>query len=181
MLAHLRQDYRHLASLRNRSGFVFATELLLLDNGFQAVALYRLSRWFKCRRIPFFGAACARLSIALTGVDINPNADLGPGLVISHGVGLVVGGGVISGRDLLLHHQVTLGAPTTSRIGQVPRIGDGVAIGAGALVIGAIEIGDRAFVGAGTLITRDVPAGAKLTARGDRETSTESSTPAVPP
>jgi serine O-acetyltransferase len=164
MLDHLRQDYRRLATYRERSGFVFANELLLFDNGFQAVVLYRIARWFKTRRIPFFGATCARLSIGLTGVDINPNAELGPGLVISHGVGLVIGGGVVAGRDLLLHHLVTLGAPTPSRLGQMPRIGDGVSIGAGALVIGGVEIGDRAFLGAGTLITGDVPAESKVTA-----------------
>ena len=164
MLAHLRQDYRRLASYRERSGFLFATELLLFDNGFQSVMLHRMARWFKRRRIPVLGAACARVSITLTGVDINPNAELGPGLVISHGVGLVIGGGVVAGRDLLLHHQVTLGAPTPSRIGQMPRIGDGVSIGAGALVIGGIEVGDGAFLGAGTLVTRDVAAGEKVTA-----------------
>ncbi|HVS14243.1 MAG TPA: hypothetical protein VMV46_09980 [Thermoanaerobaculia bacterium] len=168
MLENLRQDYRRLAGYRERSGFAFATGLLLFDNGFQAVLLYRVARWFKTRRIPFFGAACARLSLALTGVDVNPNADLGPGLVISHGVGLVVGGGVVAGRDLLLHHQVTLGAPTPSRLGQMPRLGDGVSIGAGALVIGGVEIGDGAFVGAATLVTGDVPPRSKVTAAPSR-------------
>jgi serine O-acetyltransferase len=168
MFEHIRQDYRRLAGYRERSGFGFATELLLFDNGFQAVLLYRAARWFKTRRIPFFGAACARLSLALTGADVNPNAELGPGLVISHGVGLVVGGAVVAGRDLLLHHQVTLGAPTPSRLGQMPRIGDGVSIGAAALVIGGLEIGDGAFLGAGTLITDDVPPRSKVTATPSR-------------
>jgi serine O-acetyltransferase len=173
MLDHLRQDYRRLASYRERAGFVFATELLLLDNGFQAVVLYRLSRWLKRARIPILPAACARLSILLTGVDVNPNAELGPGLVISHGVGLVVGGGVVAGRDLLLHHQVTIGAPTPRRIGQMPRIGDGVSIGAGALVIGAIQVGDGAFLGAGTLVTGDVAGGEKVIAAGRGGTTAE--------
>ena len=53
--------------------------------------------------------------------------------------------------------------PTPGRIAQTPRIGDGVTIGAGATVIGAITVGDGAFVGAGVLLAQDLPARAKAT------------------
>lgn len=164
MFRNLRADYRRLAALRGRRSVRFALECACFDNGFQAVALYRMARWFKARRIPVLGAALWRLQILLTGVDINPNAVLGPGLVISHGVGLVVGGAAVAGADLLLHHLVTIGAPTTGRIDQVPRIGDGVTIGAGAVLVGAIRVGDGAFVGALALVVDDVPPGGRALA-----------------
>lgn len=152
-------DLAHLGRLRQRRGAGFALECLLFDNGFQAVQLHRLASWFKQRRIPFFGALVWRCNIFLTGVDINPNAQIGGGLVISHGVGLVVGGDVVIGDECLLHHGVTLGAPTTSKIADCPRLGDRVVVGAGAQVIGAVEVGDDATVGAGALVTENVPAG----------------------
>lgn len=153
-------DLSHLGRLRGRRGFGFATECLLFDNGFQAVKLHRLASWFKRHRIPFFGALVWRCNLFFTGVDINPNARIGPGLVVSHGVGLVVGGDVVIGSGCLLHHGVTLGAPTTSKIADCPTLGDRVVVGAGAQVIGAVTVGDDATVGAGALVTEDVPAGA---------------------
>jgi serine O-acetyltransferase len=163
MLDPIRQDYARLAAYRGRRSLGFLLATLLFDNGFQAVLLHRAARCFKRWRIPVLPACCWRFAIFFTGADINPNARLGPGLVVSHGVGLVVGGDVVAGRDLLLHHGVTLGAPTPGRISQAPRIGDGVSIGAGATLVGAITVGDGAFVGAGVLLARDVPARAKVT------------------
>jgi serine O-acetyltransferase len=163
MLDDVRQDYARLAAYRGKRGAGFLFGTLFFDNGFQAVLFHRAARWCKRRRLPVAPACCWRLGIFFTGADINPNARLGPGLVVSHGVGLVVGGDVVAGRDLLLHHGVTLGAPTPGRIAQAPRIGDGVSIGAGATLVGAITVGDGAFVGAGALVAQDVPARAKVT------------------
>ncbi len=157
-------DYAHIKRLRQRSGVGFYVETHLFDNGFQAVRLHRIAHWFKAHKIPFFGALIWRINTFLTGVDINPNAKIGAGLVISHGVGLVVGGDVVIGEDCLLHHGATLGAPTTQRIAQCPSVGDKVTIGAGASLIGGITIGSEAFIGAGALVATDVPAGAKALA-----------------
>ena len=57
---------------------------------------------------------------------------------------------------------VTLGAPTMSRIGDMPKLGDRVTLGAGAAVIGQVTIGDDVFVGAHALVTHDVPANTKV-------------------
>jgi serine O-acetyltransferase len=164
MFANLTADYRRLAGYRGRRSLGFALDCLFIDNGFQAVLLYRMARWFKVRRVPLLGAALWRLQIFLTGADINPNAAIGPGLVISHGVGLVVGGAAGAGSNLLLHHLVTIGAPSPGRIGDNPRIGDDVSIGAGAVIVGAVAIGDGAFIGALALVAEDVPAGARVLA-----------------
>lgn len=171
-------DLAHLSRLRGRRGLGFTIECLLFDNGFQAVKLHRLASWFKGHRIPFFGALTWRANLFLTGVDINPNARIGEGLVISHGVGLVVGGDVVIGTDCLLHHGVTLGAPTTSKIADCPRLGDRVVVGAGAQVIGALTVGDDATVGAGALVTEDVPTGAL--ARAPRAKISSAAPPNIP-
>ena len=159
----VRQDYLRLASYRGRRSLLFLLELLLFDNGFQAVVLHRIAHWLKALGVPLLAPLVARANLFLTGVDINPRATFGPGLVISHGVGLVVGSKVVVGRNALLHHQVTLGAPTVGRIDLCPQIGDDVVLGAGAKLFGSIEIGSRSFIGAGVVLTESLPAGSKVT------------------
>lgn len=161
----LSQDYARLAEYRQRRSLVFLLELLLFDNGFQAVVLHRIAHGLKRLGLPLLGPAVARTNLFLTGVDINPRAELGPGLVISHGVGLVIGADVVVGRNALLHHQVTLGAPTVGRIDRCPRLGDDVVLGAGAKLFGDVEVGSGSFIGAGVVLTESVPAGSKVTLR----------------
>ncbi|HRC86518.1 MAG TPA: DapH/DapD/GlmU-related protein, partial [Thermoanaerobaculia bacterium] len=124
----------------------------------------RLARWFKVRRIPVFGPAIARFSQMVTGVEISPSAEIGPGLRISHGVGLVVGGYAVVGEDCLLLHGATLGSPSAARVREMPRLGDRVFVGAHAAVIGAITLGDDVKVGAGAVVTRDLPVGTHVRA-----------------
>jgi serine O-acetyltransferase len=162
MFADLRRD---LGRLRHKSTGRFpwhAVDAFLFDNGFQAVVFYRLARWFKRRRIPVFGPLFARLGLLLTGADLSPRAEIGPGLRVSHGVGLVVGGYARIGADALLLHGVTLGSLSEDRVEQMPVIGDRVFIGAGATLLGAITVGDDAFIGAGALVTRSIPAGSRV-------------------
>ena len=164
MLGHLSEDLGRLAHLRGRRSLFFSLSTLLFDNGFQAVLLYRLSRALKRVGIPILPASIWRSAIFLTGADINPNADIGPGLVVSHGQALVIGGGIRIGRDCLLHHSVTLGAPTVERIAAVPTLGDRVVVGAGAQILGGVLVGDDAMIGAGSFVTFDVPAGGRVRA-----------------
>ncbi len=167
MPSTLSADFKRLADYRERHSLLFFLETALFDNGFQAVMMHRIAHRLKRWRIPGMAPLVARLNIAMTGVDISPRAEIGPGLVISHGVGLVIGGSVTIGKNALLHHGVTVGAPTPGRIVQMPTIGDDVVLGTGATVIGPVTIGDGAFIGAGVLLTRDVPECAKVTVAGE--------------
>ena len=115
------------------------------------------------------GPALARYCQFLTGVDIAPAALIGPGLRIAHGTGIVIGNAVVVGRDCLLMQNVTLGAPTTARLGDMPVVGDRVSLGAGCAVIGKVRIGDDCFVGAHALVTADVPPATRVLARGGVE------------
>ena len=162
MLANLRQDAARLQNVGRLTYPWNVLEALLFDNGFQAVIVYRLARWFKARRVPFLGPAIARFGTFLTGVEISPSAEIGPGLRISHGVGIVIGGYARIGTGAMLLHQVTLGSPSEGRIGEMPTLGDNVFVGAGAKLIGRIEIGDGVLIGPNCVVTRDIPAGSKV-------------------
>lgn len=172
-MANLGEDTRRLKSIKKKRFPWYVLESLLFENGYQAVVLYRIASFFKRNRIPFLGPLFARLSLFLTGVDIAPGAEIGPGLMISHGVGIVVGNATRIGSNALLMHQVTLGAPTVSRIGQMPTVGNNAVLGAGAKVIGGVTIGDNVFVGANAIVTQDVPADSKVTMLTDIDIRTE--------
>jgi serine O-acetyltransferase len=169
MFENLREDTRRLRETKPRAFPWYVVESLLLDTGYQAVVLHRLAHWFKRRRVPFCGPAVARWNQFVTGVDISPAAEIGPGLKISHGTGIVVGWKARVGRGCTLMQNVTLGAPTVARLDEMPTIGDRVVLGAGCAVIGPVTVGDDCFVGALALVTEDVPAGSKVLARAGVE------------
>lgn len=93
---------------------------------------------------------------AVLQMRLPPNAEIGGGLVISHVGGVVLHHRVVIGKNCDLSHQVTIGTAGLGRNG-VPRIGDEVSIGAGAVLIGDIEIGEGAHIAANSLVNRDVP------------------------
>ncbi len=169
MWDNLRADTRRLREIKSKPAPWYVLESLLFENGYQAVVLHRLAHWFKKHRIPVLGPAIARTNHFLTGVDIAAAAKVGPGLRIAHGTGIVIGNAVEIGADCLLMHGVTLGAPTLSRIGEMPKLGDRVTVGAQASLIGPVTVGDDAFIGAHALVTRDVPAGSLVTAKLELE------------
>ncbi|MCZ6727257.1 MAG: DapH/DapD/GlmU-related protein [Acidobacteria bacterium] len=162
MFANLTQDTRRLREIKSKPYPFYVLESLLFENGYQAVVMHRIAHWFRRRGIPLFGPLVARVSLLLTGVDIAPEAVIGPGLRIAHGVGLVIGNKARLGARATLLHQVTIGAPSTRRITEMPQLGDDVFVAAGARLIGGITIGDRVFIGANTVLTRDVPSDAKV-------------------
>jgi serine O-acetyltransferase len=166
MLDNLREDTRRLREVKTKRFPWYVVESLLFETGYQAVVLHRVAHWFKRRRVPVVGPFVARANQFLTGADIAPAARIGPGLRIAHAAGIVVGNAVEIGRDCLLMQNVTLGAPTLARIGDMPRLGDRVTLGAGAAVIGAVTVGDDVFVGAHALVTENVAAGSKVLAKG---------------
>jgi serine O-acetyltransferase len=154
---NLAADTRRLRELKSKRFPWYVVESLLFENGYQAVVLHRIAHAFKRRRIPVLGPLFARLSLFLTGVDIAPGAEIGPGLLISHGVGIVIGGYARIGSGATLLHGVTIGGPYPSRRREMPTLGDDVFLAAGAKVIGQVRVGDRVFVGAGALVAEDVP------------------------
>ncbi len=135
-----------------------AWEVALTYPGLHAVWGYRVAHalWNRGARVP---ARLVQNGVRFwTGVDIHPAAELGRRLFIDHAEGVVIGETAVVGEDVLIFHQVTLGGvsmdPGKRRH---PTVGDRVILGAGAKVLGPIEIGSDARVGANAVVLKDVP------------------------
>ena len=175
MPANIGHDTRRMREIKTKGFPWYVIESLLFDSGYQAVVLYRIAHWFKAHRIPMFGPLFGRLNLWLTGCDIAPAAEFGPGLRITHGQGIVVGGWTKAGRNCHLLQGVTLGAPSRRRITEMPTLGNDVYMAAYSAAIGAIDIGDRVFVGIQAVVTTDVPPNSKVTITSTPRIETETS------
>jgi serine O-acetyltransferase len=104
----------------------------------------------------------SRLSVAVTGADIEFNAEIGPGMFIAHSVGIVVGRGTVIGSEVTLFQGVTFGVKSwhPDSIRKFPRVGNKCYFFAGAAVVGDVTIGDECIVGAHAVLTTDLPDGA---------------------
>lgn len=95
---------------------------------------------------------------AVFGVDIHPAARIGKGILIDHGTGVVIGETAVVDDNVSMLHEVTLGGTGKGTGDRHPKIRHGVLIGAGAKVLGNIEVGECAKIGAGSVVLKPVPA-----------------------
>jgi len=121
-----------------------------------ATAIYRASRWCHAHRLRGLPSAFERLNMLLFGIEIGSATEIGPGLYVPHPYGTVLIAARI-GANATFIHAVTVGMRNEW---EFPVIGDGVFVGAGARVIGGINLGDGCSIGANAVVIRDVPAGA---------------------
>lgn len=91
-----------------------------------------------------------------TGIEIHPGAKIGRKTFIDHGMGIVIGETAEVGEDCLIYHGVTLGAVENKKGKRHPTVGNNVMIGAGAVVLGAINIGNNVKIGANAVVLDDV-------------------------
>lgn len=106
------------------------------------------------------------LSETLYGVELTWRSSLGRRVKIGHLGGIVIAPDVVIGDDCIIRQNVTIGAVSDGA--PAPRIGSRVHIGAGAVLIGDIEIGDDVLIGPNTVVTTDVPSGARVLAPPSR-------------
>ena len=131
-------------------------EVLLFTPGLHALMLHRLARRLWKAGLKFPARLLSHLNRALTGIEIHPGAQIGRRFVIDHGMGVVIGETTEIGDDVMLYQGVTLGGVSLEKKKRHPTLCDGVVIGAGAIVLGAVTIGESARVGAGAVVVRDV-------------------------
>ncbi|CAB4804453.1 unannotated protein [freshwater metagenome] len=149
---------RDLAAARERDPAARSSfEVALLYPGVHAVWAHRVAHRLWKRDHRFLARMLSQLARNRTGIEIHPGATLGPGLFIDHGMGVVIGETAEVGENVTLYHGVTLGGTTLDRGKRHPTIGDRVIIGAGAKVLGAIEIGADSRIGANAVVVRPVP------------------------
>ncbi len=141
------------------------TDVVVNSPGLHAIWSHRVAHklWENPSTKPV-ARVLSTLTRAATGVEIHPGATIGRRFFIDHGMGVVIGETAVVGDDVMLYHGVTLGGRSLSRgTKRHPTVGDGVTIGAGARVLGDIEIGDAVQIGANSVVVKDVPAGAVAT------------------
>ena len=139
-------------------------EVLLCYPGLHALWMHRAAHglWTRGAHLP--ARLLSQVSRFATGIEIHPGAQIGPGFFIDHGMGVVIGATAVVGDDVMLYHGVTLGGRSLARgTKRHPTVGDRVTIGAGARVLGDIDIGDDVQIGANSVVVKPVPAGAVAT------------------
>jgi serine O-acetyltransferase len=132
-------------------------EVVLAYPGFHARQLHRLAHALHRRGLRLLPRLVSHFNRWLTGIEIHPGAVIGERLFIDHGMGVVIGETAVIGDDCHLHQGVTLGGTSTRRVKRHPTLGNGVLVGAGAQLIGAITVGDHARIGAGSVVVTNVP------------------------
>lgn len=132
-------------------------EVLLCYPGLQAIMLHRLAHSLYTLKLPVVPRFISHVSRLLTGIEIHPGASIGKGLCIDHGMGVVIGETAILGEYCLIYQGVTLGGTGKETGKRHPTLGSNVVVGAGAKVLGNLQIGSNVRVGAGSVVLRDVP------------------------
>jgi serine O-acetyltransferase len=130
---------------------------LLYFKGFHAIQTHRLAHWLWKKGRKDFALYLQSRSSAVFQTDINPNARIGRGIFLDHATGLVVGETAAIDDDVSILHGVTLGGTGKENEDRHPKIRRGVMIGAGAKILGNIEVGHCARIAAGSVVLKAVP------------------------
>jgi serine O-acetyltransferase len=137
-------------------------EPVLYFKGFHAIQTYRLSHWLWTKRRQDFALYLQSLSSEVFQTDIHPAARIGRGIFLDHATGLVVGSTAVVEDNVSMLQDVTLGGTGKERGDRHPKIRHGVLIGAGAKILGNIEVGACARVAAGSVVLQPVPCNATV-------------------
>ncbi len=140
-----------------------ALEVFVVYSGLHAVWWYRISHALWNRGFRFLPRAISQLTRFFTGIEIHPGATLGRRLFIDHGMGVVIGETAIVGDDVLIYHGVTLGGTGHGKTKRHPTVGDRAVIGAGAKLLGDIELGHDCAVGSNAVVVHSAPPWTTLT------------------
>jgi serine O-acetyltransferase len=132
-------------------------EPVLYFKGFHAIQSHRLAHWLWGKHRKDLAYYLQSRSSAVFQTDIHPAAKIGRGIFLDHATGLVVGETSVIDDDVSLLHGVTLGGTGNESGDRHPKIRRGVLIGAGAKILGNIEIGHCARVAAGSVVVKSVP------------------------
>ncbi|WP_432557706.1 serine O-acetyltransferase [Granulicoccus sp. GXG6511] len=147
--------------------------------GCQAVLFHRLANWAESGNAPWalrgpvrtLAKWGGRVSRMVYGIELPAEVTLGRRVRIAHQSGIVIHPDAVIDDDVLIRQNVTIGLRGDNDEGEphaVPHIHRGVSLGAGAVVVGPIDIGPAATVGANAVVTADVPAGGKAVAPRSR-------------
>ena len=134
-----------------------AAEVFFCYPGLHALWFYRAANCLWRHRFRLMARLVSHVGRFVTCIEIHPGARIGKRLFIDHGAGVVIGETAEIGDDVLIYQGVVLGGTSSKRDKRHPTIGNGVVIGAGAIILGAITVGDRAKIGSGSVVVKPVP------------------------
>lgn len=130
---------------------------VLYFKGFHAIQTHRLAHWLLQHGRKDFALYLQSRSSAVFGTDINPAARIGKGIFVDHATGLVIGETAVVEDNVSMLHGVTLGGTGKVSGDRHPKIRHGVLIGAGAKILGNIEVGHCSKVAAGSVLLTSIP------------------------
>lgn len=156
LISRLREDIR---SAREHDPAARSdVEIVLVYSGLHAIWSYRVAhRLWQRRPLKTPARVLSQITRGVTGIEIHPGAKIGRRFFIDHGMGVVIGETAEIGDDCMLYQGVTLGGTSLKQIKRHPTLGDGVTVGAGAKVLGPVEIGEQSAVGANAVVVKSAP------------------------
>jgi serine O-acetyltransferase len=129
----------------------------LTQPGIHAVVLLRLQQALHASRLRPLAWLTYILNVRVTGAEFGPGCSIGGGLLVRHPMGIVVSNAATIGTNCKILQHVTIGENIFGARG-APTIGDGVFIGAGAVIVGPVTVGSHSLVGANAVVIENVPA-----------------------
>ena len=130
---------------------------MLFFKGFLAITTYRIAHYLWHQNRKSLALYFQSISSEVFGVDIHPAARIGCGIFLDHATSIVIGETAIVEDNVSILHEVTLGGTGKQEGNRHPVVRSGVLIGAGAKILGRVEIGFAAKIGAGSVVLEDVP------------------------
>jgi len=137
-----------------------------LAQGYWALFWHRMGnarmgiRWKPVRAIfSVFYKIMYKMTQWFCGISLNYAVPVGRRVKLEHFGGMILAARAI-GDDVVIRQNTTLGVSTVQDTKNLPLIGDNVDIGAGAAILGRVQIGNGAVIGANAVVTKDVPPGA---------------------
>ncbi|MBF0287919.1 MAG: serine acetyltransferase [SAR324 cluster bacterium] len=144
-------------------------EIVLGYPGIRALSVHRISHFFYERKIPLLPRIMSEHIHSQTGIDINPGAEIGEGMMIDHGTGVVIGETAVIGKHVRVYQGVTIGALSPTRNANAfkakrhPTIQDNVVIYAGATILGGdTVVGANSIIGGNVWLTHSVPPNSRV-------------------
>ena len=131
-------------------------EVIILYQGFHILLFYRIAHFLYKHKRFFWARLISQIGRFFTGIEIHPGAKIGKRLFIDHGMGIVIGETAEIGDDCTIYHQATLGGTGKDILKRHPTIGNNVIVGAGAKLLGPIEVGNNVEIGAGAVVLKNI-------------------------
>jgi serine O-acetyltransferase len=156
MFSRIREDVRCVFDRDPAARNTF--DVLTTYPGIHAVLMHRFTHELWVLGLKWLARVFSNLARWYTGIEIHPGAVIGRRFFIDHGMGVVIGETTEIGDDCTLYHGVTLGGTSWDKGKRHPTLGNNVVIGAGAKVLGPIEIGDGVRIGSNAVVLKAVSA-----------------------